>query len=239
MKTVRSNPTEPSADSPRGVRCSGQSPELSLSIGQRTSFPKDPELGLELCIFRGCLGACRRAKVHARIYVHVSRPEEMAGCGPRAPSRPLRQPGAFGQVLGEISLQLTYGSLAGTQRGQLNNGSWGESTVCAQAAHRAPPAQPTLHPSRLCVSQNTDLPTPTLLRSPVGTHRSVQEPHLASDTHSLPLPSSLDPSSLAQHQHLYPHWVRIYFFLPLDPKQIGGASPQGRRQSMKQRKGKL
>lgn len=45
-------------------------------------------------------------------------------CSPTGPILVLSNPGAVGQVQAEIRFQLTCNSVAGTQRGQLHNGSW-------------------------------------------------------------------------------------------------------------------
>lgn len=103
------------------------------------------------------IGVCKHVCAHVQV-------TKDSPAWPKAPSSSPREPGALGQMLDEISLQHTYGSLSGAQRGQRNNGFGEEITVCTPScsadptaimalllteqglANHFPPAQTRVHP---------------------------------------------------------------------------------------------
>lgn len=209
VKTVCSSPKEPSANSPQGIRCRGQSLGPSLSRGHWIRLPKDCELGLELGIFRGVHGCVQGICTHIQ---------------PKGSILALREPGAVGQVPDEVSLQLTCSHLAGVHRGHWTVALGGGLLLFTLTQH----AEGLLSTG----------PAPTTAplfpeQGPAADRLPLPLPHNHQLDCTLPLGS--DPPQPNTSICIPVGWKSI--FSSPGPKINWRCFPQGRRQSMRQRIG--
>lgn len=136
VKTVCSNPQEPSANSPQSIKCREQSLGPTLSTGHGVSFPRDCELVVELSIFSGVHGCVQRCVYrHDRVCLKGFRdlhpgPERARCCwssaGGNQPPVPLQS----------VWLVPTGVDTSTTLRGQATK----QKVLLTLKAHRVPPA---------------------------------------------------------------------------------------------------
>lgn len=218
-KTVRANPKEPAAHSPKGIGGGGKEQAWgpNLSLGPTIRFPRDSELGPELGLFRrvpeskprcvqGCLHSCLGHKSWPSL--PPGAPSQARGSGLCA------KPGATGPVLDEIGLRLTCSSLAGTQRGQADRASpRGQATrqkvlsVQGERTKGCLPIWPA--PVKTLLSAEQEAATPPPPSHPKGAH--CKGPPPLEIGYSFTPPFLKFGFSSAQHWHLYP--VGYSFFL--------------------------
>ena len=154
--------------------------------------------------------------------VHMSKSQKIARHGPRLPPHPRESQVLLAKCWMKLASSIPTAVWL-VPEGDNKTMALGKKSLFALL-----PAQLTPQLSWLCFSQSKDLPTTSLLPRPVCTHQSVQEPHLGSDTRSLSPPLNLDLLPEPNNSIFIPVGWGSFFSLPLDPKQIGGASPQGR-----------